>query len=256
MNRLGKIFTLFLISMFLAPSAFAMFTQPDPTLPDLYDPQQLNRYAYARNSPYNYVDPDGKAAVWIHYTDTFKNYFLATGDPFLAANVAAGAIEPDLYRYSRSENPIVSSIFKGSASALGLDLQMDVMGSGAEGYYHEGKDYSQSSSVNLQSAFDQALSRGKLGTIGNLEHALGHDVGSSGVAGYHALEIQGGERSKLSHLTNDVFSTSTDRGALNKAQYERAQGARSLGLPSKTYSKVKETVKSATSTVKKWFSSK
>ncbi|MDP3800264.1 MAG: hypothetical protein Q8Q90_02460 [bacterium] len=255
MKKIDHLLIVFLILLLIGiPQVFAMFTQPDRTLPDIYDPQQLNRYAYAQNNPYNYVDPDGKAAVWIHYTDTFKNYFLATGDPFLAANVAAGAIEPDLYRYSRSNNPIVSSIFKGSASAFGLDLQMDVMGSGAEGYYHEGKDYSQSSSVNLESAFNQALAQGNLGTIGNLEHALGHDVGSSGVAGYHAVEITGGSRSKLSHLTNDVFSTSTDRAALNKAQYERAQSARSFGLPSKAYSKVKETAKSVTNTVKKWFS--
>jgi RHS repeat-associated protein len=35
------------------------FIQPDTLLPDIYDPQQLNRYAYARNNPYKYVDPSG-----------------------------------------------------------------------------------------------------------------------------------------------------------------------------------------------------
>ncbi|MBI1936314.1 hypothetical protein HYS31_07810 [Candidatus Woesearchaeota archaeon] len=38
---------------------WTMFTQPDPILPDPYDPQQLNRYSYARNNPYRYVDPSG-----------------------------------------------------------------------------------------------------------------------------------------------------------------------------------------------------
>jgi RHS repeat-associated protein len=35
------------------------FIQPDTILPDIYDPQQLNRYAYARNNPYKYTDPTG-----------------------------------------------------------------------------------------------------------------------------------------------------------------------------------------------------
>lgn len=35
------------------------FTQPDTVLPDVYDPLQLNRYAYARNNPVKYTDPSG-----------------------------------------------------------------------------------------------------------------------------------------------------------------------------------------------------
>jgi RHS repeat-associated protein len=35
------------------------FISPDSLLPDPYDPQQLNRYAYARNNPLKYVDPSG-----------------------------------------------------------------------------------------------------------------------------------------------------------------------------------------------------
>ena len=38
------------------------FTQPDPILPNPYDPQQLNRYAYVRNNPIKYVDPSGNVA--------------------------------------------------------------------------------------------------------------------------------------------------------------------------------------------------
>jgi hypothetical protein len=37
------------------------FNQPDTVVPDVYDPQTLNRYAFERNSPYNHMDPDGHA---------------------------------------------------------------------------------------------------------------------------------------------------------------------------------------------------
>jgi RHS repeat-associated protein len=42
------------------------FIQPDTMLPDVYDPQQLNRYSYARNNPLKYTDPSGNnlALVW------------------------------------------------------------------------------------------------------------------------------------------------------------------------------------------------
>ncbi|MFH1316408.1 MAG: RHS repeat-associated core domain-containing protein [Candidatus Woesearchaeota archaeon] len=36
------------------------FTQPDSIIPDIYNPQDLNRYAYVRNNPYKYVDFEGK----------------------------------------------------------------------------------------------------------------------------------------------------------------------------------------------------
>lgn len=35
------------------------FTQPDTIIQDVYDPQSLNRYAYARNNPVKYVDESG-----------------------------------------------------------------------------------------------------------------------------------------------------------------------------------------------------
>src|SRR3989338_5951637 len=41
----------------------ARFTQPDPMLPDPYDPQQLNRYSYTRNNPIIYADPSGNNPV-------------------------------------------------------------------------------------------------------------------------------------------------------------------------------------------------
>ena len=38
---------------------YRVFVQPDTMLPDVYDPQALNRYAYCLNNPVKYTDPSG-----------------------------------------------------------------------------------------------------------------------------------------------------------------------------------------------------
>jgi RHS repeat-associated protein len=38
----------------------AQFEQPDPVIANVYNPQNLNRYAYVLNNPYKYTDPDGR----------------------------------------------------------------------------------------------------------------------------------------------------------------------------------------------------
>ncbi len=38
----------------------AQFIQPDPVIQDIYNPQDLNKYQYARNNPYKYVDESGE----------------------------------------------------------------------------------------------------------------------------------------------------------------------------------------------------
>jgi len=80
---------------------FYRFTQPDSVLANIYDSQQLNRYAYARNNPYKYIDPTGNIpiiplviwagfALWDAY-DFYKNPTKANG-AWLASNfIGAGA---------------------------------------------------------------------------------------------------------------------------------------------------------------------
>ncbi len=36
-----------------------VWTQPDSNIPNIYNPQALNRYSYVYNNPYKYTDPDG-----------------------------------------------------------------------------------------------------------------------------------------------------------------------------------------------------
>ena len=71
------------------------FTQPDSVMGDVYDPQQLNAYSYARNNPYKYVDPSG------NFIDTILDI---------------GFVGYDLY--SIVQNPKDSSNY----ISLGLDL--------------------------------------------------------------------------------------------------------------------------------------
>jgi RHS repeat-associated protein len=40
--------------------AVGQFMQPDNVIGDVYNPQDLNKYAYVRNNPYRYTDPNGE----------------------------------------------------------------------------------------------------------------------------------------------------------------------------------------------------
>ncbi|WP_248635523.1 RHS repeat-associated core domain-containing protein [Desulfatibacillum aliphaticivorans] len=49
--------------------AIGRFISPDSLIPNVYDPQQLNPYAYCSNNPLIYVDPTGHASVTISVHD-------------------------------------------------------------------------------------------------------------------------------------------------------------------------------------------
>jgi RHS repeat-associated protein len=57
-------------------SDWGLFTQPDSLLPNVYDPQQLNRYAFERGNPYKYTDPDGHALPAFILLGIAITYFL------------------------------------------------------------------------------------------------------------------------------------------------------------------------------------
>jgi hypothetical protein len=45
-------------------SYITQFSQPDSIIPNLYNPQDWNRYAYARYNPLKYTDPSGHDPWW------------------------------------------------------------------------------------------------------------------------------------------------------------------------------------------------
>ena len=52
-----------------APLAEARFLSVDPMAPDPHTGRAFNRYAYANNAPYTYIDPDGRVAIVVHRED-------------------------------------------------------------------------------------------------------------------------------------------------------------------------------------------
>ena len=58
------LFVIFILTLvFLIPNGYAIFTQPDDTLPKTYNPQSLNRYMFNLGNPYKYTDPTGREPV-------------------------------------------------------------------------------------------------------------------------------------------------------------------------------------------------
>ena len=50
---------------------WGIFAQPDSLIPNVYDPQSLNRYSFERGNPYRYTDIDGN--TWIDMVNKIRN---------------------------------------------------------------------------------------------------------------------------------------------------------------------------------------
>ncbi|SDF96632.1 RHS repeat-associated core domain-containing protein [Methanolobus vulcani] len=78
---------------------YRIFVQPDTMLPDLYNPQSLNRYAYCLNNPVKYTDPSGHfvdyvidfACLTYSAATFYENPNLVNG-AFLAWDIVATAV--------------------------------------------------------------------------------------------------------------------------------------------------------------------
>src|SRR5574340_1669005 len=98
------------------------FLSADTLLPSLYDPQQLNRYAYVRNNPVRLVDPSGhQAAAPVLVSPAapsaaiFPGFDLASWDPLgtkAAINDFINGLDPRQYA------PYVQEWISGTADGL------------------------------------------------------------------------------------------------------------------------------------------
>ena len=60
-----------------------IFTRADSMLPEVYDPQQLNRYSFERGNPYSYTDPDGHRIIGDPISDFLDRHETAQGVYFM-----------------------------------------------------------------------------------------------------------------------------------------------------------------------------
>lgn len=78
-------------------SKMQRFIQPDTLLPNVYDPQQLDRYSYVRNNPLRYTDPSGHNPILLELG--------LFGLAVIAAIVFTPAILPHNTPATRNINP-------------------------------------------------------------------------------------------------------------------------------------------------------
>lgn len=128
------------------------FTQPDPIVQDVYDPQSLNRYSYARNNPLRYTDPTGHA-IWDTIVNSVKqavsavqSFFSPPKAPPVYSSLPASSIP---YRgpintpsAGRSSGSSSSSSSNGGGSGGNGNL-----GGGSGGNSGQGSNYNGSSPV-------------------------------------------------------------------------------------------------------------
>jgi len=103
------------------------FISPDSIVQDWYDPQALNRYAYCRNNPLKYVDPDGHAwdivdiGFFAQSAYTFaRNPSWANAGWLLADTVSLAPIVPSL-GYARVAKKIVGTVADAASNANKAD---------------------------------------------------------------------------------------------------------------------------------------
>ena len=80
---------------------FVHFTQADTIVPNLYDPQNLNRYAYVRNNPLKLIDPSGHESWFSQKWNQVKTWARDTFGPAEAPQLVQ--IDPEAYRRASPE---------------------------------------------------------------------------------------------------------------------------------------------------------
>lgn len=74
------------------------FIQADNIIPNIFDPQTYNRYAYCRNNPLRLTDPTGHAPSYFYSQVGDRNYLYPSGPyPYMTAQSSLGQIGASFY---------------------------------------------------------------------------------------------------------------------------------------------------------------
>ncbi|MCP4105376.1 MAG: peptidoglycan DD-metalloendopeptidase family protein [Desulfobacteraceae bacterium] len=79
------------------------FTQADTIAPDIYDPQNLNRYTYVRNNPLKFIDPSGNKEEYFFQKQYVKGAF-AQKDQTINMCHPDYATDPSMFPISLTES--------------------------------------------------------------------------------------------------------------------------------------------------------
>ncbi len=101
---------------------WAMFTQPDTLIQNVYDPQSLNRYMFERGNPYKNTDPTGHSELIFHFSDDFT--FLL---PFLLDSLPLVIIGLGLYTMSKNQKYSPKELFSTLTSPMGGKGPMELL---------------------------------------------------------------------------------------------------------------------------------
>jgi len=99
-------------------AALGRFVQADTVVPEVGNPQSLNRYAYVYNNPLRYTDPSGRAAAIDEYANLLSNP--VTGRPFLR-NVppVIAYIYKEMIRNAQS---LTAQVIRAANEAVAVEL--------------------------------------------------------------------------------------------------------------------------------------
>jgi RHS repeat-associated protein len=122
MHRFARALGALLIALSIFLPAQARFLSADPVPPDKQTGGNFNRYAYANNSPYVFVDPDGRIPLFIPIL-AGVSLVLATGESHAPApGTHTSAMSPgdaaskfiDALPFGRATIPLRAAVESGS----------------------------------------------------------------------------------------------------------------------------------------------
>ncbi len=181
------------------------FLSVDPVVTDAKSGSSFNRYVYGNNNPYKFVDPDGKFAVWVHWSITYS-----------AARDAGYGIGASIGHANRAWMADWEPGSQGKDAAAAARHAMRAI----ESTKAEAADLN-------RSLVATAVIRGDLGLAA---HAI-QDRFASGHSDFTLWEGFGelGFVGMLSHLWADMFPSSDARSGAYQATKSMFAGARNSG---------------------------